>query len=1155
MVDPGDPQSSGAGGGLSALCSITSSTPTVSSCGTGYGSGPFLVGHNGSSTSRILLAASDLGLPTGARVVSAFVVLDYASTAPAGSVPDVQAYAATKPWSSPTWNSTGTASWATPGGDYDTANPRYRDPGYHNAGSTGGARLTITRLVQDWASGAEPNNGLVLRANTETANAQGSVTVGVSPGIDIFYTMPTGSDSGGNPLARDLSDHQSMKVNSADGHAQVRGTLFSSRGVGVPLSLGYTIDGDNVTGVSTSFDAPDLWLGLGDGFGDATDVPDLPAYYRPPGGRSFGFTRTGATTYASPQDLNAQLTVDATQTTFTLRLNDSGITNIYTRPTSTAGDARLVSQADTHNNKVSYAYDGSGNLTTITDTQGRAYTIGYTTGYSPPNVQSVTDVTTGRTATLNWSGVGGGLSSVTDPASQVTTFTATYDGGRGVYYLSGIKEPDGQQTTLTADPSTWVARMPRVQSVTFGAATPSAATYTYGYPSSTKTQVTDPNAGVTTYTQDQFGNIVSTTDPLGHATAAQWSPAGKPTQWTDGLSQVTSFQYDTLRNLTKVTSPAGSGTTRSESFGYPTPTGSLADYRPTSSTDAQNHTTSYSYTTATQLGSVSTPSSAGGTPTYHYQGDPGVSCSNAKPGEVCSTVNGNGNTTSYAYDASGNPVTVTAPTPLGVVHETYDASGRRVSQADGRGVTLYYVYDAMDRLTRVSTNAGTCPAASCVTYVYNGEGWLTSRVDPSGTTSYSYDAQGRALSKNTPTGNTSATYDGTGNLLTYTDPGGTVTYGYDKANRNITVAEPGGSCPASPSFPNATKCTGYGYDNAGHRTSTSYPNGQTITLAYDNAGRELSVTAKNGTTVLVSRTYSYLSGAADTDLRQSVTDQAGAKTTYTYDPMNRVLSATLGASVQSWTYDYDGNRLTGVNAGATTYAAFNAADQLCNTSTTAGGTCAAPKSGAATYTYDGAGNLTAATAGPISAATYTPFNQVASTTTGGVSTPNGYADLDNTERTNTGSTSFINGELGITRQVTGSTAITYTRDAHGNLVALTNGSGSNYYTTDALGSVILITGASGANAASYTYDTWGNTASASGTLASINPFMYSGGYTAANGLVKFGSRYYSPGTGRFLTQDPVRNSINNYAYVSDDPSNLIDPWDCPINGVSGMDLI
>ena len=51
-------------------------------------------------------------------------------------------------------------------------------------------------------------------------------------------------------------------------------------------------------------------------------------------------------------------------------------------------------------------------------------------------------------------------------------------------------------------------------------------------------------------------------------------------------------------------------------------------------------------------------------------------------------------------------------------------------------------------------------------------------------------------------------------------------------------------------------------------------------------------------------------------------------------------------------------------------------------------------------------------------------------------------------------------------------------------------------------------------------------------------------YDGDTGLVRFGARDYDPGVGRFTTKDPIGfagGDPNLYAYVLNDPINLIDP--------------
>ncbi|MBT2539036.1 hypothetical protein J7I79_23565 [Arthrobacter sp. ISL-69] len=201
--------------------------------------------------------------------------------------------------------------------------------------------------------------------------------------------------------------------------------------------------------------------------------------------------------------------------------------------------------------------------------------------------------------------------------------------------------------------------------------------------------------------------------------------------------------------MSKIVSAAGgTGAGGETSYTYPAPSGfnGLFEYRPLTSTNSEGQVSTFSYdVNTTYMKKTQTPGpsgGAGGAPTRNYQSDDaGTTCS-AQRGQLCKTTDGNGNVTSYTYDADRNPVTVTRPAPLGVITNTFDAADRLTSSKDGKNQTLIYTYDNNDRLTQTRQGA-TCVAASCVTYTYDANGNLTQRVDGSGTTTITYDAQNR----------------------------------------------------------------------------------------------------------------------------------------------------------------------------------------------------------------------------------------------------------------------------------------------------------------------------------------------------------------------------------------------------------------------------
>jgi RHS repeat-associated protein len=206
---------------------------------------------------------------------------------------------------------------------------------------------------------------------------------------------------------------------------------------------------------------------------------------------------------------------------------------------------------------------------------------------------------------------------------------------------------------------------------------------------------------------------------------------------------------------------------------------------------------------------------------------------------------------------------------------------------------------------------------------------------------------------------------------------------------------------------------------------------------------------------------------------------------------------------------------------------YNAADEISGTG----------------FTYDANGNLTAK---PGQTYSYNSLNQTSSITTGSTPLSMAYADIGQTERTTAGSTAFLTGLLGLSRQ-SGGTTLAFTKTPGGSLVSMRSGTNHFYYVLDALGSVIALTDSTGAIAASYTYDPYGNTVTASGAQATVNPFRFASGYfDSATGLTKFGDRYYDSSLARWTQRDSISGSIadpgnlNRYVYAGDSPTNLVD---------------
>lgn len=447
------------------------------------------------------------------------------------------------------------------------------------------------------------------------------------------------------------------------------------------------------------------------------------------------------------------------------------------------------------------------------------------------------------------------------------------------------------------------------------------------------------------------------------------------------------------------------------------------------------------------------------------------------------------------------------------------------SLTDGKGQTKTFTYDVLDRLTGITFAGG-----ATVTYAYDADGSLTSRGDNTGTTSFTYDPLNRMTKKTFPDGSTMTYgYDSSNNLTTLADASGTTTYAYDSVNVTTAVTDPAGAK------------TTFGHDGDYRRTSTTYPNGVAMTQSYDKSGRLQTIESKNTAgTLLTSFTYSYSDPVTgkDTGVRQSVTDKNGNKTSYGYDPLGRLKSATTTdaagttTDARSYTYDGNGNRLSQTVNGSSTSYSYNSANQL-------------TQAGSTTYSYDANGNMTGNSAGL--AVSYNSKDQTTSITpSGGPAFNMVYADANQTERTSAGATSYASGLLGVQSEKTGTTTTSYLRDEKGKLVSQRVGMTAYYYLFDGLGSVVGLTDSSGTLVNSYKYDPWGQDLGGSRQVS--NPWRFASGYfDSTSGLYKFAARYYDPSLGRWTQHDPLSGNIGNpttlnrYVYAKCDPVNATDP--------------
>ena len=155
---------------------------------------------------------------------------------------------------------------------------------------------------------------------------------------------------------------------------------------------------------------------------------------------------------------------------------------------------------------------------------------------------------------------------------------------------------------------------------------------------------------------------------------------------------------------------------------------------------------------------------------------------------------------------------------------------------------------------------------------------------------------------------------------------------------------------------------------------------------------------------------------------------------------------------------------------------------------------------------------------------------------------------------NTGSNVTTNYRLSgdkVTFEQTGSNTIYYVYDTQGQLISMILNNAEYAYLRNAQNDIVGLINSAGVQVVSYTYSTWGEVLTISGSLASTvgqqNPYRYRGyRYDSETGLYYLQSRYYSPQWGRFLNADGFVStsksvlSKNMFVYCGNNPVNFHD---------------
>ena len=578
--------------------------------------------------------------------------------------------------------------------------------------------------------------------------------------------------------------------------------------------------------------------------------------------------------------------------------------------TATTYDAagRVTGETDANDNTSTYEYDAAGRRTAVVDALGNRHSYAYD---ADGNLVSETDAR-GHTTEYTYNAL--------DQRTQTryhdgTTVTESFDAlGR----RTSRTDQNGRTVSYDYDA---LGRLTKVTDALDG-----VTSYTYDEAGNKQTQ-TDAEGRTTRWTYDSQGRVLSRTLPMGQTESFTYDAVGNRLSHTDFNGQTTTYGYDLSQRLTQVI--YGDGTT--ESYTY-----DAVGNRLTATTS--EGTTRYSYDARNRLVEEIQPD--GSVLTYGYD-----AAGNRTQLDV--SAGGSTTATSYSFDAL-NRLEVVADSQ-GQTLYTYDAVGNRESVRYPSGNVTLYDYDALNRLTRLTTTNAADQIVADYAYTLDATGRRThvQEAHNGRTTSYSYDELYRLTGETitdpvngnhsaeyqfdkvgnrtysiingvhtaysydhndrlTQQGSVSYSYDANGNTLTETEDGQVTRYHYDARNKLIEVEKPGLSAR-------------YGYNADGIRTQKT-ENGITTHYVVDSNRDYAQVLEEvtNGTTE-VSYTY------GDDLVSQT---RAGTPSYYLYDGhgSTRALADASGSLTDS--YDYDAFGLLLNSSGDTENAYRYTGEQL-----------------------------------------------------------------------------------------------------------------------------------------------------------------------------------------------------------------------------------
>ena len=714
-------------------------------------------------------------------------------------------------------------------------------------------------------------------------------------------------------------------------------------------------------------------------------------------------------------------------------------------------------------------------------------------------------------------------------------------------------------------------------------------------------KIIDTQGKTLTFKRDGFGNIIESQDALGQPWQRSYTKNGLVKTQTNPLGETVTYEYNELGLPLAITNPMG------ESWRYLWDNqGQLTAIR-----NPQGQHVRYKYTLTGQVESIILPD--GSRTDYHY--NPGGQCIRIDTpdgqsqhfrynglGLMTEHEKANGRVTLYAYNGLSQVVRRTDS--LGhELHYHYDGERNLVGLTNENGEHYQLKYDLNERLIEEIGFDGRIQR-----YDYNVLGHLTASEEYThagdrclNRMRYERDQQGRLLEQWLEVENGEATseclkrfeYDGAGRLIAAANAYRHLEWEYDKAGRMTQVDQDGqvicheydvlGRRIRS-ALPGGEQLD-YQWDSAGHTQAIHFDGQQIAGFTRDSMGREIerqhgnqlrtrqnydpqgrlleqrlfkasSAFNEHSQDTISARQYHYNNGGQ----LSRIDDQRRGTTQYHYDAIDRLIQVQ-GPQPETFVHDPAGNLLSSSETAGIDLSPQDEAtpsNQVTNNRLNFYGD--------SHYSYDDNGNRTHTRRGKdqklVTHYSYDSLNQLVTVNNNGEITEYQYDALGRriAKHSRGKKTTFLWNDdvlLSETHYQNGKQAQhkTYVFEP-GTFkpLAFVQNQAIYHYHLDHLGTPQEITDTQGDIVWSAQYRAYGNLALADVEQVENNLRFQGQYFDEESGLHYNRFRYYDPGCGRFINQDPIGllGGSNNYRYVPN-PVTWIDPFglSCKEGGPTG----